>query len=103
MITSSYKIFCKNCLFVSLGRPQFSLFYSYFGPESGHKETIFYKIFLRTGNPKYLGGKKNTKLFTKLTKYGRGKLHSFETGNNAQACNVSYQSVTKNGSLTRSV
>ena len=31
-ITSSYKISCKNCLFVSWGRPQFSLFYHTSGP-----------------------------------------------------------------------
>ena len=51
---------------------------------------LFYKIFVRTGNPRYLGEKPNISFFTKFTKYGRGKLHSFETEIDAQACNVSY-------------
>ena len=57
---------------------------------SGHKQTIFTKYFVRTGNPRYLGKKQNTSLFTILTKYGRGKLNSFETEIDAQAYNVSY-------------
>ena len=47
---------------------------------SGQKQIIFTKYFVRTGNPRYLGEKQNTKLFTKLTTHGRGKLHSIETG-----------------------
>ena len=50
---------------------------------------FFTKYFVRTGNPWYLGEKQNTKLFTALTKHGRGKLHSIVTEIDAQACNVS--------------
>ena len=55
----------------------------------GQKQIIFTKYFVRTGNPRYLGEKQNTILFTKLTKHGRGKLHSIEPEIDAQACNVS--------------
>ena len=60
---------------------------------SGHKQTIFLQDILSElvilgiyGRRK----KQNTSLFTKLTKYGKGKFHSLETEIDAQACNVSY-------------
>ena len=62
-------------------------------PTSGHKQTIFTKYFVRTGIPRYLGTKQQNYLFTKVTKYGKRKLHSFESEMDAQACNVSYQHV----------
>ena len=51
----------------------------------------FYKIFVRTGNPRYLEEKQNTYFFKKFTKYGRWKLPSFETEIDAQAYNVTYK------------
>ena len=59
-------------------------------PASGHNQTIFTKYIVKTGNPRYLGKKNNTKLFTKFTKHLRGKLLSFETEIDVQACNVTY-------------
>ena len=48
------------------------------------------KYFVKTGNPRYLGTKQNTNLFTDVNKCGRWKFYSFETEIEAQACNVSY-------------
>ena len=56
-------------------------------PNSGQKKIT--KYFLRTGNLGFLGTKQKTNLFTEVTKCCRGKLYSFETEIDAQACNVS--------------
>ena len=47
------------------------------------------KYFVKTGNIRRIGKQQNDSLFTKVTKYWRWKLHSFETEIDAQACNVS--------------
>ena len=54
---------------------------------------MFTKYLVRTGIPRYLGPKQNNNVFTKVTKYGRWELYSFETEIDAQACNESVTEV----------
>ena len=49
----------------------------------------FTKYFLQIGSLRYLEEKILSVFFTKLTKFWTGKLHSFETKIDVQACNVS--------------
>ena len=57
----------------------------------GTQTTFFFtKYFVRTGNPCIWGEKTEYYFVTKFNKYGRCKLHSFETDIDAQPCNVSY-------------
>ena len=47
-------------------------------PKDTNKQ-IFTKYFVRTDIPRYLGTQQKNNVFTKVTKYGRWKLYSFET------------------------